>query len=166
MKSGTGVIKFHDGFDYDSYIAEKLWYINGADYEQPELTSYNMLDYALGFRKAGRLIFVDSVLSESFLTYWPTSWPSCRSIGLIRTTVHSVVICQHLIQPLYIANHFTVVNPERGDTIWAKLVDTFGQLSDVESLSLLRKSLVKTWQKNVYRFDQDLALLYSGYETD
>ena len=153
VQNGTVVVKFHDGFDYDSYIAEKFWPISGAG------LSSCTLECALGFQKADRLIFVDSVLSESFLTYWPTSWPSCRSIGLIRTTVHADVICQHLIQPLYIVNHSTVVDPRRDDAIWAQLLDTFGQLSDMESLSLFRKSLVKRRQKDVGRFDEELASL-------
>ena len=155
METGTVVIKFHDGFDYDSYIAEKFWYSTGA-----ELPSY-MLDCALGFQKANRLIFVDSVLPEHCFYSCPKSLGNCRSIGLIRTTVHADIICQHLIQPLYVASHLTVVESERLDVIWAQLLDTFGQLSDMESLSSFRTSLVKTRQKNVHRFDEDLAALYS-----
>ena len=51
-ETGTVVVKFHDGFDYDSYIAEKLWHLSGADHD---LSSY-VMDRALGFQKADRLI--------------------------------------------------------------------------------------------------------------
>ena len=80
----------------------------------------------------------------------------------VRTTVHADRICQHLMQPLYIVKHFAAVNEERGDMIWAQLLDTYGQLSDMESLALLKQSIVKKREKDVGNFDSALARLYTG----
>ena len=47
METGTVVVKFHDGFDYDSYITEKFSYVRGA-----ALPSY-LKECALGVSGGG-----------------------------------------------------------------------------------------------------------------
>ena len=151
-EKGTVVVKVHDGFDYDSYIAEKLWQTTGRS-----LVLFELLKCGLQFWGNRRVVFVDSVLSELVLGAYSRS---IRSIRLIRTTVHSISICQHLVQPLYVAHHFAIINQQRSDTIWAQLLDTYGQLSVMESLVLLKQLMVKKHKQDEHSFNETVATLY------
>ena len=145
-------------FEYDSYTADKFRDVGCSAYP------WNMGEYegyGLPSFEADHLIFVDSVLDETCLDECSLGqWNLC-SIGLLRTTIHCDSVCQHLIRPLYIANHFAAVNPKRVFGFWSQLLNTYGQLSDMKSLPLLKQSLGKRRQKDVDEFDSELDCFFT-----
>ena len=94
VKNGMVVVKFDEGFDYDSYNAGLYCNRNGSP------LVYELFNSAMTFREADLLIFVDSVMPHSYLFVCSMKEGDWRTIRLFRTTVHAGDICQHLIQPL------------------------------------------------------------------
>ena len=156
VQNGTAVVKLHDGFEYDSYDVDRINYFNT---NPAKLLPYGL---ELGFRKTRRIVFVDSVISSACLRICSLKDRFWRSIRLIRTTVYAVYICQHLLEPLYIARHDADIDRNQNGAVWAQLLDTYGQLSDMKVLSSLKQSVIKRRETNLRRFEEDLSQSYTG----
>ena len=143
VKSGTVVVKLHNGFQWVTSISDDYRFSSN------DPVANSLFAKGLKFLEAGRVVLVDSVISDTFLETFSDRYRPWHSMRLIRTTLHAYRVCQHLAQLLYVA----VVNRDRRTAIWAQLLDTYGQLSDVETLSLLKQSFVHRLKKNVRRFE-------------
>ena len=149
------VIKLDDGFEYDSYNSSLLCNRNVSP------MAHSFFSGNLPFWKTD-LIFVDSVMSDMVLDYCSDNKNKWGAITLIRTTIYAGSVCQHAIQPLYIARHETEINEVRLNAVWKELLDTYGQVVDTEALSLLRQCVVRNREKCAIAFEQRLTAIYDG----
>ena len=144
---GMVIVKLDDEFNRDSYIAGRK-----RDTFATSIAVHLFGSSLAYWRSTKHVVFVDSVIPEACLRVCSWECHRCRTIRLIRTTVHADRVCRHLIQPLYVASHLALVNQHRMGTVWAQLLDTYGQLADMEVLSLLKQTMIKRRQERRREF--------------
>ena len=149
--NGTVVVKLNEGFEDASFVIEQYW---------ERAIPRHVFEAGLAHLETAHLVFVDSVISSTCLLFCAFQYDEWDSIGFIRTTVHANDVCQHLIHPLYVASHFVGRGRRRTCFTWPQLLDTFGQLSDKEALSVFKRYLVKIQEKEARDFSKALNILY------